>query len=74
LIETNALYRYTKLMSTNRRVTSAVCMLLQDAHEVENGRVLMSDEIRQTVTPSLAGIVRPLRFSDSEVRQLGAVT
>ena len=49
-------------------------MLLQDAHEVENGRVLMFDEIRQTVTPSLAGIVRPLRFSDSEVRQLGAVT
>ena len=73
MIETNALYRYTKL-STNRRVTSAVCMLLQDAHEVENGRVLMSDEIRQTVTPFLAGIVRPLRFSDSEVRQLGAVT
>jgi len=42
-------------------------ILLQDAHEVENGRVLMADESRQTVLPSLAGIVRPLRPVDSGV-------
>ena len=43
-------------------------ILLQDAHEVQNGRVvLMADESRQTVIPSLAGIVRPLRPVDCGV-------
>ena len=43
------------------RALSKRCILLQDAHGVENGRVLMTDESRQTIIQTITGTVRPLR-------------
>jgi len=74
-VDANAAARYTS--QTLRRCPAAYVLkyrclikrriLLQDAHEVENGRVLMAELSRQTVIPSLAGIVRPLRPVDCGV-------